>query len=213
MIQNVALARNLFDLDTDPPSLRDRIFADRYATDSYQNVLLSVIQYPLFAEGIQNWNQARAEISQPRKRRSVWPEELIIVSHAFKRSRFLDLHLPVIRPPVLSVQYIGIDPDFGPHQLAEVVEGDSVRGYGAWKADLYGTGSLLREKRLQRGWNERAFIDEVLYGQRIWTSVAKDALSAIVRGDGNQAWPYDTSSSFNATTNPVTDVADIRDSL
>ena len=120
----------------------------------------------------------------------VWPNELIIVSHTFKRSRFLDLHVPTIGPPVGSVAYIGIDPALDESKLAEIVEGDRLRGYGAWKDDLRGTGRLLTGKRLGRGWDEAVFIARFLHESDFWDDSAKEALATLVRGEPDATWPY-----------------------
>ena len=87
-----------------------------------------------------------------------FPSRLVIVSHAFKKRRFLELHLPALRFPIENVEYIGIDPCFatdpdgGRRRLQEIVKGDHERGYGVWKEDLYGTRDPLSSKKTQRGW-------------------------------------------------------------
>ena len=86
---------------------------------------------------------------------------MVIVSHAFKKRRFLELHLPALRFPVERCEFIGIDPCFssdsdgGQRRLQEIGAGDLKRGYGAWKEDLYGARALLVRKKTERGWNER----------------------------------------------------------
>ncbi|EXJ67222.1 uncharacterized protein A1O5_09869 [Cladophialophora psammophila CBS 110553] len=141
---NVAIEHDLFGLETSPPSLRQRIFVDRYATDSYQNILCSLIQFP------------------SQTIRAPFPTKLTIVSHSFKRSRFLELHLPALRFPLESTTYIGINPPFSPAKLKEIEEGDRLRGYGAWEKDFYGTGVGLSRKREKRGWDGGKFRSEVL---------------------------------------------------
>ncbi|OCT47568.1 hypothetical protein CLCR_03539 [Cladophialophora carrionii] len=178
---------------TSTSTLRSRIFIDRYATDSYQNVLLPLIQFPLFAQELQSRLRGEAPSgsydnhdshSQTRTMPAVdedehaaaamdpnsdakmsiptWPAKLTVVSHAFKRWRFLDLHVPAARFPVAQTTYIGIDPPFESERMAEIEEGDRLRGYGVWKGDLYGLGALLRGKREKRGWDEGVFRAEVV---------------------------------------------------
>ncbi|KIW10905.1 hypothetical protein PV08_10204 [Exophiala spinifera] len=157
--------------------LRDRIFVDRYATDSYQNILSSLVQWPIFVEGFKS--KTSSSSSSTEKSKSAlpggggetrpndigavsWPSKLTIVSHDFKRSRFLDLHLPAIQWPSSSVEYVGIDPPFDEVRMLEIQEGDRVRGYGAWRDDLYASGHLLSSKRVKRGWDPDVFRRDVL---------------------------------------------------
>ena len=167
----------MFGLDTTAPPLRQRMFAENFATDSYQNILLSLIQYPIFARQVG---------TQPA---ASWPQKLIIVSHNFKKSRFLDLHLPAIGMPLDTVEYIGIDPPFDQEHLAQVIEGDRLRGYGAWKHDLRGTGKLLSDKRRQRGWDEVSFVRDIIQPHHLWDEDIKCSLAAIVRGSEDVQWP------------------------
>lgn len=183
--QNLALARNLFGLDTKPPSLRNRVFAETYATDSYQNILLSLIQYPLFTHTV----AASRKVYPSPSSSTPWPHRLIIVSHAFKQSRFLNLHMPAIAAPVKETDYIGIDPPLDADKLAEVIRGDKLRGYSVWKHDVYGTGDVLRSKRLQRGWDEATFIHQVLELNDSWSPSTRTSLAAIVRSDNAKEWP------------------------
>lgn len=166
------------------------MFAETHATDSYQNVLLSLIQYPTFVQRVHAGQSTKAErIESTDAERSLWPNRLTIVSHAFKRSRFLDLHLPAIRPPVQAVEFTGLNPPFNQDKLAEIVEGDRLRGFGAWKDDLYGNGDLLSGKRLQRGWNERLFMDQVPGQEDLWSAADQQMLAALVRGEAGAMWP------------------------
>lgn len=179
--QNLCIARDLFGQETNPPTLRKRIFAEEWATDSYQNVLLSLIQYPQFRRSIHP--------DQGLDVRIAWPDKLIIISHDFKRSRFMELHVPTIQPPSAKVEYIGIDPPFDSDQLAQVVQGDRLRGYGAWKSDLRGTGMLLTRKRLARGWDEGAFVRACINNDPEMSLEAKAQLTALVRGEEGTVWP------------------------
>lgn len=161
---------------------------ENYATDSYQNVLLSLLQFPI-------WLSERNHSSQPEGLHPpqltladlVVPKRLIIISHEFKRSRFLDLHLPAIRSiwpsteafDKMDVEYIGIDPCLDEQKIREIKEGDRLRGYGAWKSDLFGTGELLSKKRLERGWNEDGFIE---FLSRWFHRDTLDTIRCLLRG-------------------------------
>lgn len=46
--------------------------------------------------------------------------------------------------------------------MMEIEEGDRLRGFGAWKKDIYGSGAALAQKRRARGWNEDEFKAQVL---------------------------------------------------
>lgn len=150
------------------------MFHEDYATDSYQNILLSLVQFPIWLEQLQN-SSSRSTIpfsltrSFPQHHLNlVLPRFLTIISHAFKRSRFMDLHLPAIRSLLpshlreqfdqMEVTYIGIDPDLSEKKLEEIREGDRKRGYGVWEKDLFGKGVVLSGKRKGRGWDEGGFL-------------------------------------------------------
>ncbi|KAG8529458.1 uncharacterized protein KY384_006095 [Bacidia gigantensis] len=128
---NQALAKHL--LGSSSPYYADRMFTDTYATDSYQNVLLSLISF--------------------RKQTSKYPAHITIISHDFKKSRFLDLHLKAIKWPRERVSYIGIDP---PEEISSRGELDinEAEAVGAWERDLYGVGTELAGKRRKRGWKD-----------------------------------------------------------
>jgi hypothetical protein len=166
------------------------MFAEVYATDSYQNILLSLIQFPIFRQSFcarQAFQKLYSEPAVPEQ--SFWPSYLTIISHDFKRSRFLDLHLPSIQPPVQKVEFIGIDPPFDSAKLAEIVEGDRLRGFGVWKDDLHGNGQLLSGKRVKRGWDEVSFTNQVLSREELWSTDDRQLLAALVRGETGARWP------------------------
>ena len=144
-------------MEKSPPSLRSRMFVDRFATDSYQNILFSLIQFPLFAREMLHGSNN----SYPDEIVLSFPNKLTVVSHEFKRSRFLDLHLPAARW-ARTTEYIGINPPFDATRMAEIETGDLLRGYGAWRNDVYGVGELLAKKRKARGWDEEDFRRGVL---------------------------------------------------
>ncbi|EXJ89734.1 hypothetical protein A1O3_02801 [Capronia epimyces CBS 606.96] len=181
---DVAVECGLFGLETSPPMLQPRLFVDRFATDSYQNILCSIIQFPLFVRQLlEKRVQPSSLVSSPSSTSGstlissnlnttttttaantvtpLFPTKLTIVSHEFKRSRFLDLHLPAMHWAG-ETRFIGINPPFDRVKMAEIETGDRLRGYGAWEKDLYGAGELLAAKRKVRGWDEEQFRREVL---------------------------------------------------
>jgi hypothetical protein len=176
---DVAIEHDLFGLETSPPSLRQRMFVEEWATDSFQNILLSLIQFPIFID------QLRCDGSST-KIEPVYPEKLTIISHEFKRRRFMDLHLPAIHFPLSRTKFIGIDPPFSPKRLAGIVEGDRLRGYGAWEKDLYGVGDLLAGKRAGREWDRERFEREVL--SRLNDSGIEGLWSWKGGGSGRETW-------------------------
>lgn len=177
------------------------MFVDRFATDSYQNVLCSLVQFPVFVEEYkrrserQGGGESQGHSTAPTRTEApddgdgkgtdpdpdlraagkgkgddevkmdddavIFPSKLTIVSHEFKRSRFLDLHLPAMRWG-RETHYVGINPPFDAVKMAEVEIGDRLRGYGAWEKDLYGVGDALSKKRTIRGWDGDVFKREVL---------------------------------------------------
>ncbi|CEL07656.1 hypothetical protein ASPCAL10812 [Aspergillus calidoustus] len=130
---NLAKENNYF--TTESPSTIDetRITAETRATDSYQNVLFSLIHF--------------------RKLTGVYPERVTVVTHDFKRKRFLECHFPAVGfvgSDLVSI--IGINPPEQVTPLSELVEGENKRGIGLWRGDLYGFGTELSGKRAKRGW-------------------------------------------------------------
>ena len=164
LLQQVAMEHNLFGLETTPSMLRQRMFVERFATDSYQNILLSLIQFPQFLREMDTNSDSRyigQSAPLPDKNHFHFPTKITIVSHEFKRSRFLDLHLPAMHW-TKETEYIGINPPFDSLKMAEIETGDRLRGYGAWEKDMYGAGELLAKKRKARGWDGEEFRREVL---------------------------------------------------
>lgn len=81
------------------------------------------------------------------------PDRITIISHEFKRPRFLDLHIPTLHFPISQVRYLGINPPFSASELEDVEAGERERGYLPWKDDPWGTGEVLNAKRVARGWD------------------------------------------------------------
>jgi hypothetical protein len=130
-----------------------RTFSEVDATDSFQNVLFSLLRFPQF---VKRYHQHCTDgaVSACAAHQLPFPQKLILISHDFKRARFEELHLPALNYPINTArfEYVGIDPPFDEVKMQEIKAGDAKRGYGAWKEDLYGRGELLAGKRVARGW-------------------------------------------------------------
>lgn len=102
------------------------------ALDSYHNVLFSLtLFYACF---------------------DVWPLDMTLVSHGFKRPRLIDGHCSAIGWPLDRVSFVGIDP---PSMAAsESGKEDAIKGVakavGDWLDDPHGRGEKLRGKRTKR---------------------------------------------------------------
>lgn len=112
------------------------VLPETYATDSYQNLLFSIFLF--------------------RHHTGRVPEYVTVISHGFKRKRFLDLHCPAIRWPLDKFSYVGLDPPPAIANTADLNRAEMENGYGRWKLDLYGTNAYLKTKRTSRGWGPRS---------------------------------------------------------
>ncbi|KAJ5485526.1 hypothetical protein N7539_005514 [Penicillium diatomitis] len=123
--------------------MESRTITETLATDSYQNVLFSMIRF--------------------HSHTGAWPTRVTVVTHDFKRARFMELHFPALgllpptdhqkSSPHPGVSVIGINPPAEVTPPEVLVWGESAKGYELWKQDLYGVGSELAQKRLARGWS------------------------------------------------------------
>ncbi|KAL3424580.1 dihydrofolate synthetase [Phlyctema vagabunda] len=131
--------------------VRERILCEEQALDSFANLLFSVMRF---------WRATAA-----------WPTTLTVVSHEFKRRRFMDCHVPALRLAPHRVRFVGIDPCYMQRGHASwdqarceaVVEGEHERGFMAWREDGSGRGAPLRQKRAARNpWcvGQELFCDE-----------------------------------------------------
>jgi hypothetical protein len=154
---------------------------EEYSTDSFQNLLFSLILYYRYVTEILSW--------MPEGRRGFrggYLKKLVIVSHEFKRRRFMELHIPALRFPRGSVEFIGIDPPWEGTMREDMVRGEKERGYLAWQTDLYGVGEVLDSKRRERGWDEEAYVNANLTDER-WTGLngterMREAFAQLVEG-------------------------------
>lgn len=114
------------------------------------------------------------------------------MTHEFKRARFMECHFPAVGllpwegaqdADHSSVSVIGINPPETISPLEVLIQGESKRGIGLWRQDLYGVGVELAGKRNQRGWDpgmKDIFVDKGL----------EEVVEQLVCWDGGQcnAW-------------------------
>lgn len=112
--------------------LSDRCVVESQATDSYQNLLFSIIQF--------------------RRLTGLYPAKITVITHAFKERRFLELHGPAVKYPAGALRVLGINPPTNFAELQDVQQGEMARGYAVFSKDLYGVRDPLHSKRIARGW-------------------------------------------------------------
>ncbi|OJD31667.1 cytoplasm protein [Diplodia corticola] len=111
-----------------------KIFLEEHATDSYQNLLFSLLCF--------------------RKAIGRYPETIQIITHAFKSERFLMSHAKAIRWPSDRIRVQGIDPVMSVEEYEDTKSGERQRGFLPWTQDMYGRREPLKQKRVSRGWQE-----------------------------------------------------------
>lgn len=111
---------------------RGRILLEEHAMDSLQNLVFSILLY-------------RQTIGR-------YPQNIRIITHAFKAKRFLELHAPAIHWPKDRIQVQGLDPVMSSAELESTLQGEERFGFAPWRDDLLGSGEILSQKRKQRGW-------------------------------------------------------------
>jgi hypothetical protein len=111
----------------------NRIILEENATDSYQNLLFSIIAF--------------------RKVTGRYPETVRVITHAFKANRFLDLHAPAILWPTSKILIQGLDPVVPKEELKNILELERKNGYEPFVSDPHGIQESLHAKRRKRSWN------------------------------------------------------------
>ncbi len=141
-----------------------RMTAETHAADSYQNVLFSILHFQLHT--------------------GVYPQRVTVVTHEFKRERFMECHFPAVGMGEQGRgRVVGINPPEEVTPLKELVEGEEKRGIGLWREDKYGVGDKLKGKRVKRGW-----IDGMERG--LWVGVGLEAVvEDLVCWDGAEWFP------------------------
>ncbi|GAB7358668.1 hypothetical protein MBLNU230_g3897t1 [Neophaeotheca triangularis] len=123
--------------------VKGRIFLEENATDSFQNLLFSILEF--------------------RRVVGAYPATVTVVTHAFKAERFCQLHAVAIKWPLGRLRVWGINPPFTGEELREVEQGERERGMVPFEKDPYGAGALLGGKRRERCWSEEV-LDRVGQG-------------------------------------------------
>ncbi|QQK47358.1 Rossmann-like alpha/beta/alpha sandwich fold [Penicillium digitatum] len=140
---NLARDNNYFqDMSTISTLDQSRVIAETNATDSYQNLLFSLIQFWMYT--------------------GVYPRRVTVVTHEFKRARFMQCHFPAVGLVPVGLEQedythkatvIGINP---PEEITlpdTLTRGEATNGIGLWREDLYGVNPDLVGKRVRRGWS------------------------------------------------------------
>ncbi|CAD0012648.1 unnamed protein product, partial [Aureobasidium pullulans] len=110
-----------------------RIVCEDAATDSYQNLLFSLIKY--------------YEI------KSKWPQMITVITHSFKEARFLpqECHADAIRWPGDRIRVQGINPPFPLLELRDVQRLEK-QTLDLFEKDPHGANAPLSTKRVARQW-------------------------------------------------------------
>lgn len=115
--------------------LQERTVAECWATDSYQNLLFSIIYF---------WKTVGR-----------WPESITVITHAFKQDRFLQCHADALRWPRGKIRVQGINPPFTDEELRDVMRSEA-KCKKQFEQDPYGASEPLAGKRQQRRWDGKA---------------------------------------------------------
>lgn len=126
-------------------SILKRIYLEERAMDSFQNVLFSFSAfYEAFGGGDGNGEKL---------------DHVTVVSHEFKRERFMELHLKAVGWGAGEkwTSFVGVDPEYMVEEgeeskirAEEVRRGERERGAEPWRRDERGVGEVLRRKREAR---------------------------------------------------------------
>ncbi|KAH9829758.1 hypothetical protein Tdes44962_MAKER02235 [Teratosphaeria destructans] len=109
-----------------------RPIAEEWATDSYQNLLFSILKF--------------------HQTVGAFPTRVTVVTHAFKERRFLELHAKAIKWPYSRLRVLGLNPPFTLEELEQTQWGEYERAYKLFAADPYGVRAPLADKRAARNW-------------------------------------------------------------
>ncbi|PLB53438.1 hypothetical protein P170DRAFT_463126 [Aspergillus steynii IBT 23096] len=160
-----------------------QITTETNATDSYQNVLFSLLKF--------------------KTHTGRYPTRVTVVTHEFKRKRFMECHFPAVGlGPVSSPagagdqggdrtsrckckgDVIGINPPEEVTSSASLIAGEEKRGIGLWREDRYGVQAELAGKRAQRGWT--AGMERDVFGDMGLEAVVEELVCWDGGEDGNK---------------------------
>lgn len=114
---------------------------ENWATDSYQNLLFSIIRF--------------------RQVTGHYPQVVTVVTHAFKQDRFLELHAPAIKWPPDRIRVQGINPPFTLKELEKTHDSELERAFEPFAIDPYGAGAMIVEKRKARNWDDSRMLSSI----------------------------------------------------
>lgn len=140
-----------------------RILLEENATDSFQNLLFSILLF--------------------RQTTGRYPAQIRVITHAFKARRFLDLHAPAIRWPAEIIQVQGIDPVMSGAEREQTIQGEEMYGIAPWLEDPLGTGDVLADKRKNRGWDEQV-AEQLVDG-------LEDSVKDLIKGTVQRHLPWE----------------------
>ncbi|CAO3693250.1 unnamed protein product [Umbelopsis ramanniana] len=112
---------------TTSSSSLSRIATEEHARDSMENLLFSICR---FYELTGNY-----------------PKKITVIGFEFKKERFIKIHRAALRYPIEKFDYIGIDPEDIPK---EVAKGENQNSLGPFEQDVYGCHGRLWQKKLDR---------------------------------------------------------------
>ncbi|KAJ6157649.1 hypothetical protein N7470_005241 [Penicillium chermesinum] len=154
---NLAKENNFYqDQTADSTIDPTKIIVEEYATDSYQNLLFSLLRF--------------------RSHVGAYPRRVTVVTHAFKRERFLECHFPAV----------GLVPQTGTSPVESNDNATRREGLVYGKKDLYGVAEDLSSKRAKRGWVPETRADLIA------SSGCDEVVAQLVcwdGGTGNQWFP------------------------
>jgi hypothetical protein len=151
---------------------KGRILLEEHATDSFQNLLFSILLF--------------------RRTTGRYPKQIRLITHAFKARRFLELHAPAVNWPPEKIQVQGIDPVMSKAEREETVLGEEKYGYAPWVKDPLGTGDVLASKRRDRGWDEQE-------AERLVEGL-EDSVKALVKGSILGPLPWESAALVESGT-------------
>lgn len=142
---------------------------ENHSTDSYQNLLFSLIEYYKLAES--------------------WPSRITLITHAFKFDRFVENHAAAIHWPVDRISVMGLNAPMSKTDMDTVQDAER-HTRDAFAKDPYGVQPFLMEKKRSRHWDE-ACIDELLAGIKDARVVGQLRELLVWRGgkDGTELFP------------------------
>jgi hypothetical protein len=103
----------------------------KYARDSLENLLFSVCRFKQLS--------------------GRYPRHIKVVSMAYKKARFVNLHRKALRFPLSRFEYFGIDPPDGAGMRESLISRERTRSMGPFLVDPYGCKTtILLNKRISR---------------------------------------------------------------